>query len=106
MQKVRVIYHSEPDGWWAETPDFPGYTAVGATFKKVRELVFEGIPDLAGRELEELHLEESAPSLRTGDSLTGTLLGLSLEETVWFRGPQSDLSSTTRTGEHRELQRQ
>jgi predicted RNase H-like HicB family nuclease len=103
---VRVIYHSEPDGWWAEAPDFPGYTAVGATFEEVRELVFEGISDLAEKELEELYLEEIAPSITAGGFLTGTLLGISLEETVWFRGPQSDLSNTTRTGKHRELQHQ
>lgn len=61
MRKVRIIYHVEPDGWWAESPDLPGYTAVGATFQKVRELVFEGVPDLSG---EEVHIEEIMPSAK------------------------------------------
>jgi predicted RNase H-like HicB family nuclease len=28
METVRVIYHDEPDGWWAESPDVEGWLAV------------------------------------------------------------------------------
>ena len=29
MNPVRVIYHHEPDGWWAESPDVDTVTRVG-----------------------------------------------------------------------------
>jgi predicted RNase H-like HicB family nuclease len=38
---VRVLYHHEKEGWWAESPDLAGWTAAGATFEEVRELVEE-----------------------------------------------------------------
>jgi predicted RNase H-like HicB family nuclease len=41
---VRVLYHHEEEGWWAESPDVAGWTAAGATFEEVRELAEEGIP--------------------------------------------------------------
>jgi predicted RNase H-like HicB family nuclease len=40
---VRVLYHEEPEGWWAESPDVDGWTAAGGTFDEVRELAEEGI---------------------------------------------------------------
>jgi predicted RNase H-like HicB family nuclease len=40
---VRVLYHEEPDGWWAESPDVAGWTAVGATFDEVHQLAEDGI---------------------------------------------------------------
>lgn len=43
MRKVRIRYHYEPEGWWAESPDVPGFSAAGATFMEVRQLAFEGI---------------------------------------------------------------
>jgi predicted RNase H-like HicB family nuclease len=57
---ARVIYRAEPDGWWAESPDFPGYTAVGRNYDEVRELAREGLPDFAG---EELSFQETVFSL-------------------------------------------
>ena len=43
MRRVLVAYHHEPDGWWAESPDVPGWTAVGESFVEVRELAHEGL---------------------------------------------------------------
>lgn len=40
---IRVIHHLEDDCWWAESPDVPGWTAVGATFAEIRKLAEEGV---------------------------------------------------------------
>jgi predicted RNase H-like HicB family nuclease len=40
---VRVLYHREPDGWWAESPDIEGWTVAGETYEAVRALVNDGI---------------------------------------------------------------
>jgi predicted RNase H-like HicB family nuclease len=39
---VRVLYHREPDGWWAESPDIDGWTVAGETCDEVRALVDDG----------------------------------------------------------------
>jgi len=39
---IRVLYHHEADGWWAESPDITGWTIAGETFEQVRELAEEG----------------------------------------------------------------
>lgn len=44
MTTVRVEYHHEPDGWWADSPDVPGYVAAGDSLHEVRQLVREGLP--------------------------------------------------------------
>jgi predicted RNase H-like HicB family nuclease len=44
MDRIRVIYHDEPPyGWWAESPDIDGWTAVAGTFDQVRQLAEEGV---------------------------------------------------------------
>lgn len=40
---VRVLYHHEPDGFWAESPDIAGWTVAGETFEEVRALVEDGV---------------------------------------------------------------
>ncbi len=40
---VRVLYHHEPDGCWAESPDIAGWTVAGETFEEVRALVEDGV---------------------------------------------------------------
>lgn len=44
METVRVIYHHEGDGWWAESPDVEGWSAAGDTYAEVAKLAEEGIP--------------------------------------------------------------
>jgi len=44
MEAVRVIYHHEVDGWWAESPDVEGWSAAGDSYAKVIKLAEEGIP--------------------------------------------------------------
>jgi predicted RNase H-like HicB family nuclease len=51
MDSVRVIYHRENDGWWAESPDVDGWSAAGDTFAEVRRLAGEGVPFAVGREV-------------------------------------------------------
>jgi len=43
MKTVRVIYHHEADGWWAESPDVEGWSAAGDTYAEVVKLAEEGI---------------------------------------------------------------
>lgn len=44
METVRVIYHREADGWWAESPDVEVWSAAGDTYAEVVNLAEEGIP--------------------------------------------------------------
>jgi predicted RNase H-like HicB family nuclease len=50
MESVRVIYHHEEDGWWAESPDVERWYAAGDTYAEVVELAEEGIPFALGQE--------------------------------------------------------
>jgi predicted RNase H-like HicB family nuclease len=43
MEIVRVIYHHESDGWWAESPDVDGWSAAGDSYAEVVKLAEEGI---------------------------------------------------------------
>jgi predicted RNase H-like HicB family nuclease len=43
METVRVIYHCEPEGWWAESPDIEGWSVAGDSYGEVRALVDAGI---------------------------------------------------------------
>lgn len=53
MRVVKVVYHVEGDGsWWAESPDVPGFTAVGQSLAEVRELVQSGVPFYVEDEVE------------------------------------------------------
>jgi predicted RNase H-like HicB family nuclease len=51
MDRIRVIYHHEGEGWWAESPDVPGWTAVGKTYAEILKLAEEGIPFALEREV-------------------------------------------------------
>lgn len=55
MDSVRVIYHHEEDGWWAESPDVEGWSAAGSSFPEVRALAAKGIPFALGRDAELEH---------------------------------------------------
>lgn len=51
METVRVIYHHEPDGWWAESPDVERWSAAGQTFAEVKKLAEEGVVFALEREV-------------------------------------------------------
>lgn len=55
MEAVRVIYHHEADGWWAESPDVEGWSAAGETYAEVVKLAEEGIPFALERPAEPEH---------------------------------------------------
>jgi predicted RNase H-like HicB family nuclease len=46
MKAVRVIYHHESHGWWAESPDVDvdGWSAAGDSYAEVVKLAEGGIP--------------------------------------------------------------
>ena len=48
METVRIIYHHEPDGWWAESPDVDRWLAAAETYGEVVKLAEEGIPFALG----------------------------------------------------------
>ena len=50
MEIVRVIYHHENDGWWAESPDVEGWSAAGDSYAEVVKLAEDGIPFALGHE--------------------------------------------------------
>jgi len=43
METVRVIYHCEPEGWWAGSPDIEGWSVAGDSYADVRALVDAGV---------------------------------------------------------------
>jgi predicted RNase H-like HicB family nuclease len=43
-ESVRVLYHHEADGWWAESPDVRGWSAAGDSYGEVVRLAQESIP--------------------------------------------------------------
>lgn len=83
MRTVQVLYRAEPDGWWAESRDFPGYTAVGSNYGEVRQLVHEGLPDFAG---EALDLAEEIIAPAVAQDLVTFSYGLSFSLRERFQG--------------------
>ncbi len=83
IRTVRVLYRAEVDGWWAESPDFPGYTAVGRDYGEVRQMAHEGLSSFAGEALE--YSEEIIAPNVSKDLVTFTY-GLSFKFTDRFRG--------------------
>ena len=41
--EIKIQYHHESEGWWAESPDAPGFTAAAPTFNEVREQARAGV---------------------------------------------------------------
>jgi predicted RNase H-like HicB family nuclease len=66
MDGIRVIYHREADGWWAESPDVDGWTAAGETYDEVRRLAEDGIRFALDRGDVELQHFVPAPAIRHG----------------------------------------
>lgn len=85
VRTARVLYRSEPEGWWAESPDVPGYTAFGRDYGEVRQMAREGLPDFVGESLE--YSEEiMAPSVSKDLATYTYTYGLSFKFTDRFRG--------------------
>lgn len=43
MATIHVHYHREPEGWWADSPDVPDWTATAETLSELLPLVEEGV---------------------------------------------------------------
>lgn len=43
MTRVHVIYHYEPGGWWADSPELSGWTATADSIDELRALAEEGV---------------------------------------------------------------
>jgi predicted RNase H-like HicB family nuclease len=63
MEPIRVIYHHEPEGWWAESPDVKGWTAVADTYEEILKLAEEGIPFALECEVELEHVVPAGVNL-------------------------------------------
>jgi len=48
MILARILYHEEPDGWWAESAEFPSFFAAGDSFDETKLRVREALPRVAG----------------------------------------------------------
>ena len=44
MKTVKIVYHRDEDAWSADSPDMPGFSAIGDTFNDTRKLALEDIP--------------------------------------------------------------
>lgn len=64
MTKVRVAYHHEPDGWWAESPDIDGWSVAGGSYVEIRRLAVEGVAFAVGRDAAVEHLAPVERGLR------------------------------------------
>lgn len=60
MDKIRVIYHHEDDGWWAESPDVDRWTAAAASYTEVVQLAEEGVRFALQRD--DVELEHFVPA--------------------------------------------
>jgi predicted RNase H-like HicB family nuclease len=40
---IRILYHQEPQGWWAESPDIDGWSVTAETYEEVRQLAEDGV---------------------------------------------------------------
>lgn len=60
MDTIRVLYHHEDDGWWAESPDVERWYAAGGSYSEVVKLAEEGIPFALDRE--DVELEHFVPA--------------------------------------------
>ena len=71
MKEIKLVYHYEPPGWWAESPDLARYYAAGQTLDEVRSLAKEGLktfcpePFVVSREDLFVEGQEPMPIFRT-----------------------------------------
>jgi predicted RNase H-like HicB family nuclease len=81
MRRVLVAYHHESDGWWAESPDVPGWTAAGESFDEVRDLAREGLAFFLEEEvsIEEIGIPTEAAQVvwREGPRMSGVRTAVS-----------------------------
>lgn len=93
MRTVRVIYHEDPDGWWATSPEVPGYTGFGETYAEVRHKMDEGLPWYAEEDsLIMAHIvssPEGEPTPTGGARVSLTMIGPPLKPRYFARAETS-----------------
>jgi predicted RNase H-like HicB family nuclease len=110
VRPVRVEYHREPEGVWADSPDLEGFVASGTDLSEVRALVREGLAVYLEGEtvdiLEEVHGHvpvvdvhlQDAPFSATYSTTTasphGRLLRSTLSTSRWRVSPERAGSQT------------
>jgi hypothetical protein len=77
MKMIHVQYHSESDGWWADSVDLPGWTAVAESYADLRTLAREGVHEFVGRDA---LIFEAEIQTMASDSLSGS--GSSYEQAL------------------------
>jgi predicted RNase H-like HicB family nuclease len=50
---VRILYHREPQGWWAESPEIYGWSVAGETYIEVRRRALDGVSFALASQAEE-----------------------------------------------------
>lgn len=61
MRHITIEYHSETDGWWAESPDVQGFSAAAPTFNELRNRTIAALHEIIDTEF---LIIERAPSTR------------------------------------------
>ena len=51
-RKITIIYHQDPECWWAESPELERYTATRERFEDLRYIIHTELPEFLGEELE------------------------------------------------------
>jgi len=48
VRTVAVVYHVDPEGVWATSPEVPSWVVAGRTVSEVRDLVVDGLEFATG----------------------------------------------------------
>lgn len=80
MRQVEVIYHVEPEGCWAESPDIPGFSAAGDSLDEVRQLTRDGLAAHLGGPVDILERFSGEPDDPHG---ADKLPGLAVTSSTW-----------------------
>jgi predicted RNase H-like HicB family nuclease len=43
MEIIPVVYHHDPEGWWADSPSVPGWSATAPSLDELRTRVEDGV---------------------------------------------------------------
>jgi predicted RNase H-like HicB family nuclease len=64
-RKITLVFHREPECWWAESPDLERYTAAAPTYEELRRMIVEELPVFKGEELEFFEIFEEPEQVKT-----------------------------------------
>lgn len=96
MATAHLRYHYEPEGWWAESIEFPDYSAFAASLDELRLLAHEGLRFFA--EDDELEIIDPISELLAAASLSAGVTPRESEISEYVTGEPiiqyTDLDST------------